>query len=381
MWPLDIMIGGVRSAEAGQGKATKDRKRRSSAKTLLLAGFIITLVGFSLYSIWEDNPYDQLEGGGTFYHGNRPYGAQGLLAAVVCIAVSAGGLFLFFTPGKPKGSSLLGRLSEPGLVEDLKEYLELNGYSARVVDKKGPEAIHHTIPLAGNDALSFPRMGVVKVEGHDLEYVEVIRLFPRSRGPVIRVSYYYACVMRAEVGQLAGELNATTLGAAMSDLDRPPSDIVWQGGWLAGILNADGELRTLLQKAGSPGLRIFANPRDNYVAIIKHSPGTVVSTGIMVKFGKWDFPNLEDLAVYDHIFHMIKESMIDWKADVTAQARGSDGKPLSTKKVHKISTESWIANVVLLLLLFSFSSLLLSIWVGIPLTIVAAAGLLYLQLR
>ena len=371
----------MNSAEEGPGMVRKGQKRKALVIALWLAGIVMVMVGISLYSIWDDNPYDQLEGGGTFYHGNRPYGAQGLLVVVVGITISPGGLFLLFTPGKPKGSSLFGRLSEPGLVEDLKEFLELNGYSARVVDKKGPEAIHHTIPLAGNDALSFPRMGVVKVEGHDLEYVEVIRLFPRSRGPVIRVSYYYACVMRAEVGQLAGELNATTLGAAMSDLDRPPSDIVWQGGWLAGILNADGELRTLLQKAGSPGLRIFAYPRDNYVAIIKHSPGTVVSTGIMVKYGKWDFPNLEDLVVYDHIFHMIKESMTDWKADVTAQVRGSDGQLLSTKKVHKISTESWIANLVLLLLLFSFSSLLLSIWVGIPLTIVAAAGLLYLQLR
>ena len=380
MWLLDIMIGGVRSAEAGQGKATKDRKRRSSAKTLLLAGFIITLVGFSLYSIWEDNPYDQLEGGGTFYHGNRPYGAQGLLVVVIGIAVSAGGLFLLFMPGEEKGSSLLGRRSEPGLTEELKEYLELNGYSARVVDKKGPEAIHHSTPLAANDTLSFPRLGVVKVEGHDIEYVEVIRWFPQSRGPVIRVSYHYACVMRVDVGQLAKELTATTVATSSVDPDLPDGTC-WQGGWLAGILNGDGELRTQLQKAGSPFLSIYANPLENYVAILKDSPGRAESNGITVKYGKWDFPTPEDLAVCERIFQKVKESMADWKANLTVQAKGSDGMPLSSVKAHKISRTSWLATGVLLLLLFAYSSAFLSLWVGIPLTIIAAAGLIYLQMR
>jgi hypothetical protein len=369
---------GVRGLE-GQVKGGRSRKRMLLGIALLLVGIVLIFGGISLYNIWEDNPYDELEGGGSFYHGNRPYGAQGQLAIVVGAVASAGGLFLVFTKSRRWGSGLLGKLSEPAHMEELRDYLQLNGYPAKVIDKHGPEAIHHNIPLAGNDPLTFPRMGVVKVEGHHLEYVEVIRMFPRSRGPMIRVSYFYVCAMRAEVGRLEKELSATT--SYQDNADPRSSGLVWQGGWLARILNADGELRTLLEESGSPTLIIRADPRDNYVAVIKDSSRTVRSAGIMVKYGKLDYPTPQDLAIIDHIFQMVKESMADWKADLDAKVIGSDGIPLSDQKVSRITPTSWFATGVLLLLLFSFSSVILSLWVSIPLTLIAAAGMIYLQMR
>jgi hypothetical protein len=137
----------------------------------------------------------------------------------------------------------------------------------------------------------------------------------------------------------------------------------------------------MLEKAGSPSLVIRANARDDYVAIIKELSPSVTTYGPVLKYGEWDFASPEELAVYDHIFLMIKESMRDWKSGMTSESLGSDGRPLASRKVVRMSGQDWLVTGVLLLLLFAFSSAFLSLFVGIPLTIIAAAGLLYYQLR
>ena len=283
-----------------------------------------------------------------------------------------------------KEKGLFRRLSQPGLVEDLREHLVYNGYPARVIDKKGPEAIHHTVPLAGSDPLALPRMAVVKVEDHNLEYVEVVRWLlgsARTRGPVPQVAYLYVYVMRAEVGPWAAEIGASTVYPPSSEPSAGLGAPTWRGGWLARILSADGELASMLEKAGSPSLVIRANARDDYVAIIKELSPSVTTYGPVLKYGEWDFASPEELAVYDHIFLMIKESMRDWKSGMTSESLGSDGRPLASRKVVRMSGQDWLVTGVLLLLLFAFSSAFLSLFVGIPLTIIAAAGLLYYQLR
>ena len=374
------------------------KRRRSLGIVIIVAGALLVILGIALSSVYESDPYNELPGGGLYYHGNYPYHAQGILSIIVGVALVLAGLILVITAviklkarsANPDSGTeeeeykpgLLGRFSQPRLIKDLEEHLRQNGYTAKVIDKKGPEAIHHTMPLAGNDPLSFGRMGVVKVEGHNLEYVEVIRWLlgsARSRGPVPQVRYLYVYTMRAEVGTLVREIEANTFYYQPSGPAQDVRTSTWQGGWLARILSADGELASMLQKAGSPSLVIRANPKDNYVAIVKDSSTSVSTYGPIVKYGEWDFASPEELALYDRIFQKVKESMRDWRTGLAPDALGSDGKPLSSKKVAKMSGLDWFVTGVLLLLLFSFSSLIFTLWVGIPLTIIAAAGLLYYQ--
>lgn len=224
-------------------------------------------------------------------------------------------------------AGLLSGLNEPGVIEGLREQLNNIGVEARVIDKKGPEAIRHHMPVFANDALQMGRMGVVKVENQNVEYVEIIRWFPnmggRARG-VPQVSYLYIYVMRADVGDLAGQISSTMAPRQMSDGATPTPDNIWQGGWMARILNANGELERMLRALGSPKLRIYADPSDGYVGVVKATPGTVQSGGVLVKFGQYDYPIAEEFAVYDYIMKLVRESMVDWKVSAAA-AQPADG--------------------------------------------------------
>ena len=74
------------------------------------------------------------------------------------------------------------RTREVGLINELCEHLRQIGIEATVLDFKSPEAVHHTptghIIYGMNN---WPPLGSVKVEGRNIDLVEVIRLPQRAR--------------------------------------------------------------------------------------------------------------------------------------------------------------------------------------------------------
>jgi hypothetical protein len=200
--------------------------------------------------------------------------------------------------------SIKGKLNNTAHVDDLCEHLRTIGMDAQVVDKKGPEAIHHHVPIVGNDILRFPRMGVIKVKGAEFDYVEVIRMFvPSGRRTTAPTSaYYYAYVLPVKVPK-----GDDPFSVKYQEDRNSPGNFHWFGGDLARSLSEDQELRNVLVSLGHPTLRVAGIQSDQCVAIVKELDGSVVTTGITVKYGYGDFPSPDSLKGYSLIAKHVKQ--------------------------------------------------------------------------
>jgi hypothetical protein len=215
-----------------------------------------------------------------------------------------------------------GEFEEVGLVNELCEHLRQIGVEATVLDLKSPEAIHHTPTMHIIYSMkNIPPLGCVKVEGRNIDLVEVCRFFGGSAstvgfggsasggGPLLTYRYNY--VVKANVGNLKDKLKAEAKPIKTGLLNREIIEYKWEGGELAQLLNADSELKNMLLGLGAPHLRVIPNKKDQYVEITPTvSSTTIVISGIPVKediiVGRKEFPTREAFEAYDRIAQNIR---------------------------------------------------------------------------
>lgn len=153
---------------------------------------------------------------------------------------------------------------------------------------------------------NFPPLGCVKVEGRNIDLVEVIRLGSLSAGPTGGpIVYRYNYVVKAKVGNLEDKLKAEVNPIKKGF---PTSEIVdynWEGGELVQLLNVDSELKNMLLGLGAPRLRVIPNKKDEYVGIMP----VVSSTAEIyhVTEGRKAFPTREAFEAYDRIARHIRK--------------------------------------------------------------------------
>jgi hypothetical protein len=199
-----------------------------------------------------------------------------------------------------------GEIEEVGLINELCEHLRQIGIEATVLDLKSPEAIHHTPTMHIIYSMkNLPPLGCVKVEGRNIDLVEVIR-FPGGTSEAGRIFYRYKYAVKAKVGNLEDELKAEVKPIKKGF---PTSEIVdynWEGGELAQLLNADSELKNMLLGLGAPHLTVIPNKKDQYVGITP----IVSSTAIVIydmTVGRKAFPTREAFEAYDRIAQHIRK--------------------------------------------------------------------------
>jgi len=198
-----------------------------------------------------------------------------------------------------------GEIEEVNLINELCEHLRQIGIEATVLDLKSPEAIHHTPTMHIMYSIhNIPPLGCVKVEGRNIDLVEVIRSFTGTR-ELSQIVYRYNYAVKANVGDLKDKLKAEAKQSA------PAIDYKWEGGELAQLLNADSELKNMLLGLGSPNLMVIPNKKDQYVGITPIVSSTsIVISGIPVKYdmivGRKAFPTREAFEAYDRIAQHIR---------------------------------------------------------------------------
>jgi len=200
------------------------------------------------------------------------------------------------------------------LVQDLVDHLVQIGVQARVIDTKSMEAVKHrpTLGIFGN-----PPLGVVKIDGRNIDLVELYRVITGgdadSPGQVI---YYYDYVVRADVGDREEDLKAEVHPIEKGMLRKELVDFEWKGGSLAKSLNADQDLRKMILESGAPRLAVKPDKKDGCVAIKlpqKKWHTTVSIGGIPVKHeftvGRKAFPSREAFEIYDRIAKHIRSAI------------------------------------------------------------------------
>jgi hypothetical protein len=207
---------------------------------------------------------------------------------------------------------------ETDLVQDLVDHLGQIGVRARVIDAKSVEAVKHkaTLGIFGN-----PPLGVVKIDGRNIDVVELYREVRGGGGGGVgpgghgyhqhapsEVFYYYDYVVRGAVGEREDDLKAEVHPIEKGFLHKELVDFEWKGGKLAESLNADRDLRKMILDGGAPHLTVKPDKKDECVAIKMPHGGwhtTVTVGGIPIRhefaIGRKAFPSHEAFEIYDRI--------------------------------------------------------------------------------
>jgi hypothetical protein len=209
--------------------------------------------------------------------------------------------------------TLKGKINETGLTEELCNHLNGCGLKAKVVDRKGPEALHHSTTMG----MGWVPLGCVRLEGCNIDYVEMYRYIEHKRsgfsvgvGPINlgtpsdAFAYEYTATSRFDVGEsekdLRAEIDYVTKGLVKKEI----VDFHWKGGTLAEKLNQDAQLKTMLQAIGMPWIQVSASKKDGYVEITQgHDRAGMFDLSV----GKYDFPNSQVMSIYDRIFGIVRK--------------------------------------------------------------------------
>lgn len=214
---------------------------------------------------------------------------------------------------------------ETDLVQDLVDHLGQIGVQARAIDTKSTEAVKHspTLGIFGN-----PPLGVVKIDGRNIDLVELYREIRGGGGRVghggagyhshapSEVIYYYDYVVRGDVGEREENFKAEVHPIEKGLIRKELLDVEWKGRSLANLLNADQDLRKMLLESGAPRLEVKPDKKDGCVAIKLphggwHSTTSVGGIPIRHDFtvGRKAFPSSEAFEIYDRIAKHIRSEM------------------------------------------------------------------------
>ncbi len=184
------------------------------------------------------------------------------------------------------------------LTGELVNHLNQIGVKATEIKPDSPEAIKRGAKVFSNDPLDAPPWGAIKIEGRNIEFVEpLVMNLPgggggkgKRREDAIKVTISY--LLRARIDDEA-DFTATS----------GPS---WEGGRLADTLNADEELKQMLEGLRLLRIRVKENMVDSYVSISPLERGSLSGGSVVKTFGLHDFPSAEEFAVYDRIAGHVK---------------------------------------------------------------------------
>ncbi len=158
-----------------------------------------------------------------------------------------------------------GQVQDPA--EDLCRHLNELKVQARVVDRSGPEAIEHRIPLMKRDVVRCPRLAVIRVEGRNTELVELVKArSPRGSPQGHHVVFTLRVVVPAAWDPYLADITNPMEGGHR----RYPMGSAgnhWTGAELAERLNGDARLVSMMSQMGWPELQVRGIADDGCVCI------------------------------------------------------------------------------------------------------------------
>jgi len=191
---------------------------------------------------------------------------------------------------------------------ELCRHLQGIGLTSKVAwDDPSPEALHYHMSRGTYGRVESP-LGSVKVEGRSIDAVRLCITMesPWGQGkvdywPSARTSYRITCfisyLVHGEiVKNLEGDLKAETRPIKVGLFKKRVTGFEWKGGRLAGILNADSDLRDQLVKMGLPQLVIIPHREGQHVEI---RTSTIVANEQTAR--EEAFPTTEAFDAYDKV--------------------------------------------------------------------------------
>ena len=154
-----------------------------------------------------------------------------------------------------------------------------------------------------------PPLGSVKIEGRNIDFVEIYRSFANPRGQPEcpgHIVYEYSYVVRKDVRR-QDDFKAHSELVKTGIISKKIVGFTWKGGTFANNLNADEDLKTKVLEIGAPTLLVNANQKNGYVSISAAvgRTGAISIDGVLAKYdlivGRKAFPSREAFGVYDRI--------------------------------------------------------------------------------
>lgn len=199
------------------------------------------------------------------------------------------------------------------MLNELCRHLQQIGMRVEVVwDDPSPEAIHYQMSPGTFGRVESP-LGSVKVEGRSIDAVRLcittespwgqgkVDYWPSARASD-RVTYFISYLVHGEnVKNLEDDLKAETWQIKVGLFEKKVTGFEWKGGRLAGILNADSDLKNQLSKMGLPHLIIMPHKDEQHVEI---RTSTIVADEQTVRSAV--FPTPEAFDAYDRVARHIR---------------------------------------------------------------------------
>jgi len=176
---------------------------------------------------------------------------------------------------------------ESDLINELCDHLRQIGLNATVLESQS----------VGTQ--TFGGLGTVKIEGRNIEYVQVTKhtqTHPGSKGrstTSVHYNYHYGLMANVDTS-LGDKLKAEAKPIRKSFFNRTIVDYKWEGGDLAQLLNADMDLKKILIEEGIDNL--WTNPSENFQYVWISRRGE-----------RKEFPTQKTFEAYDRIAQHIRE--------------------------------------------------------------------------
>lgn len=182
------------------------------------------------------------------------------------------------------------------LYRDLLHHYQSAGLRAELLDRKSPEVVG--------------KKAAIKIDGRTFDLVHpqgsVMPGIPDRKRFIKEVTetstlmpFHY--IMKGLGGRSQEDLNAEMKPEKKGVALKRTVDVHWKGGKLAGLLNGDAKLKTLILQSGTDKLAVKADPENDCVRIIfpwKIS-STVTSKGIAIYKMETTFDDLPPIPTLD----------------------------------------------------------------------------------
>lgn len=229
--------------------------------------------------------------------------------------------------------TMMGTFDDAGLMNSLSTHLHNIGITSTLLEPESPETIG---PLWKFGPMGSGKIvGCIRIEGHDLDLLQVERMIRGEAHQEEMQDYYhlfaYHYVVRTKVENLQKTLKANIKPLTKGFFRREITGFRWEGGDLAQRLNADSDLRNMLLMKGLKQLPSIEIQLDRTNHCVRITQQFQISTGQSGRFSvgiggfnlgmggrpydldvatvEQTFPTRQTFEIYDHIAHHIRSIM------------------------------------------------------------------------